>query len=291
MKFTQVAANAFEKLQLNAGVLLTEFDPTTGELDRTKIFGATTGGVSFTASAEYTDFGEDIDNVPNNTKELKRLASVTATMSGTFLTVDTITAKRLIGSADIDANGKVTPRADLKNSDFFDVWWVGDYSDINTGESAGFLAIRLINALSTGGFQIQSSDQGKGNMSFEFTGHYSLADITIVPFVIYIQDGSEEDSEGDTDRSKLESLSIGTLTLTPEFDPDVTTYTATTTNATNTISTSTEYNTSTVVVTLDDSEVTGNTLTWGDAGDHIVTVTVTNGNDSTTYTITVTKSE
>ena len=62
MKFTQVAADAFEKLQLNAGVLLTEFDPSTGEIDRSKIFGATTGGVSFTAQAEYLDFGEDIDN-------------------------------------------------------------------------------------------------------------------------------------------------------------------------------------------------------------------------------------
>lgn len=190
MKFTQVAADAFEKLQLNAGVLLTEFDPSTGDIDRSKIFGATTGGVSFTAQAEYLDFGEDIDNVPNNTMELKRLDTVTATMSGTFLTVDTTTAKTLMASADVNTTtGKVTPRADLTTADFSDIWWVGDYSDVNTGKKAGFLAIRLINALSTGGFQIQSGDKAKGQFSFEFTGHYSMTDISVVPYELYIQKG------------------------------------------------------------------------------------------------------
>lgn len=194
MKFTQVAADTFEKLQLNAGVLLTEFDPTTASLDRTKIFGATTGGVSFTAAPEYTDFGEDVDNVPNNTKELKVLSTVTVTMSGTFLTVDTSTAKTLIGAADVAGN-KITPRADLLSTDFKDIWWVGDYSDVNvdgtgqTGSKAGFIAIKLINALSTGGFQIQSGKDAKGQMSFEFTGHYSIADTSIVPFELYIKEG------------------------------------------------------------------------------------------------------
>lgn len=192
MKFTQVAADAFEKLQLNAGVLLTEFDPTTGALDREKIFGATTGGVSFTATPEYTDFGEDVDNVPNNTKELKVQSSVTTTMSGTFLTVDTATAKVLIGPADVSGS-KITPRADLLSTDFTDIWWVGDYSDVNvdsgsTGK-AGFIAIKLINALSTGGFQIQSGKDAKGQMSFEFTGHYSLADTSVVPYELYIAEG------------------------------------------------------------------------------------------------------
>lgn len=284
MKFTQVAADAFEKLQLNAGVLLTEFDPETGTLDRDKIFGATTGGVAFAAATEYTDFGEDIDNVPNNTKELKVLSSVTATMSGTFLTVDTITAKRLIGAADVDPiTGKVTPRADLKNSDFFDVWWVGDYSDVNTGESAGFIAIRLINALSTGGFQIQSGKDTKGTMSFEFTGHYSLSDTTVVPFELYIKDGVDEAG------AKLESLSIGSLTLTPAFDPDTTSYLTTTSNATNTISVSAASSTATISILLDGESVTGNTITWGTNGAHSLEIVVTSDDDTMTYTISVTK--
>lgn len=190
MKFTQVAADTFSKLQLNAGVLLTDFDPSNPELDRSKIFGATGGGVSFTAAAEYVDFGEDIDNVPANTKELKKLDSVTATMSGTFKAADTKLAKTLIGAADISADGKVTPRVDLIAADFIDVWWVGDYSDVNTGDDAGFMAIHLINALSTGGFSIQSNDKSKGDFAFEFTGHYSMNNIDLVPYELYIKGSS-----------------------------------------------------------------------------------------------------
>ena len=197
MKFTQVAADTFSKLQLNAGVLLSEFDPSTAELDRTKIIGATGGGVSFAASTEYMDYGEDIDNVPANTKELKKVDSVKATMSGTFKQADTTLAKKLIGAADIDATtGKVTPRVDLLDDDFSDIWWVGDYSDVNTdggtgsAQKAGFMAIRLINALSTGGFQIQSNDKSKGDFAFEFTGHYSLSNIDIVPYELYIKTGT-----------------------------------------------------------------------------------------------------
>lgn len=190
MKYTQVATDAFEKLQLNAGVLLTEFDPTTGALDKTNIFGATGGGVSFTATPNYIDFGEDIDNVPANTKELKQLDYYEAVMSGTFKTADTELGKALVAAADVSGD-MVVPRSVLTQNDFFDVWWVGDYSDVNTGESAGFMAVKLINALSTGGFKIQSNDKGKGDFEFEFTGHYSLDNIDTVPFEIYIKDGAE----------------------------------------------------------------------------------------------------
>ena len=239
MKFTQVAADTFSKLQLNAGVLLTAFDPTAGTLDRTKIFGATGGGVNFTASPEYVDFGEDIDNVPANTKELKKLDSVTATMSGTFKVVDTELARVLIGAADVDAaTGKVTPRVDLLERDFVDVWWVGDYSDVNTGEDAGFIAIHLINALNTNGFSIQSNNKSKGDFSFEFTGHFSLSNIDRVPYELYIKqgvpkytytavtpDGTEDPSaEGWYERSGTEGAYTYTLTADTTVDSSKTYY-------------------------------------------------------------------
>jgi hypothetical protein len=53
------------------------------------------------------------------------------------------------------------------------------------------MAIRLINALSTGGFSLQPNDAGKGDFSFEFTGHYSIEDMTILPYEIYIKSGTE----------------------------------------------------------------------------------------------------
>lgn len=199
MKFTQVATDAFQKLQLNAGVILTEFDPTSPTLDKSKIFGATSGGVSFATNPEYVDFGEDIDNVPPNTKQLKRLQSVNPVMSGTLKTASTATAKSLMAAADISGN-KITPRATLVDSDFIDdIWWVGDYSDVNvdraasgggTAGSAGFMAIHMMNVLSTQGLQLQSNDDGKGDFAFELTAHYDLEDIDTLPYEVYVAAGT-----------------------------------------------------------------------------------------------------
>lgn len=195
-KFTQIPMDTFKKLQLNAGILVTEFDPATGELTASNIVGATSGGVSFEATPSFSDFGEDIDNCPKNTKELKLLDSWEAKMSGSFVTMDTATAVSVIGTAAVASGDqtKVVPRNSVDAKDFKDIWWVGDYSDVNEDGSsagkAGFIAIKLINALSTGGFKIQSGDKAKGTFEFEYTGHYSIENIDVVPFELYIKAGS-----------------------------------------------------------------------------------------------------
>ena len=194
MKYTKIPIDTFKKLQMNVGVLLDSFTPSDGEVNDSSIIGATTDGISFSAKAEYTDFGEDIDNCPNNTKELKRKRYTTAVCSGTFVTVDSGAAKRLVGGADADSSdpAKVTPRNDLVDDDFEDLWLVGDYSDVNEDGSkkAGFIAIHMMNTLSTGGFSIQTTKDGKGRFAFEFTAHYSINELDKVPFEIYIKMGS-----------------------------------------------------------------------------------------------------
>lgn len=189
-KFTKVPSDAFQNLQLNAGILVDAFTPATGTIGN--ILGATTGGINFSTNPEFTDFGEDVDNVPNNMKEFKHLNSFDPQMSGTFLTCTPALAKKLVGAADIDSQNetKVIPRAELLSSDFTDVWWIGDYSDVNTGDNAGFLAIHLMNALNTAGFQIQSTKDEKGQLAFEFHGHYSIAAQDTVPFEIYVKSGT-----------------------------------------------------------------------------------------------------
>lgn len=66
MKFTKIPSDAFQKLQINAGILTTDFAPATGTIGEAGQIGATTGGVNFTATPTYSDFGEDIDNCPKN---------------------------------------------------------------------------------------------------------------------------------------------------------------------------------------------------------------------------------
>lgn len=197
-KFTQIPIDTFKKLQLGAGLLTSKFDPAIGELTASNIIGATSGGVSFEATPSFSDFGEDIDNCPKNTKELKKLDSWDAKMSGSFVTMDTTAAVSVIGAAAVasDDPTKVVPRNSVNDTDFKDIWWIGDYSDVNDDGSstgkAGFIAIRLINALSTGGFKIQSGDKAKGAFEFEYTGHYSIEHIDTVPFELYIKAGSAD---------------------------------------------------------------------------------------------------
>lgn len=191
--FTKIPTDTFKKLQMNAGILASNFTPATGTVEDTNIIGATSGGIAFAAVPSFTDFGEDIDNCPKNTMELKRLDVWEITMSGSFVTVDTKVAEMMVGLADIGNpdTTKVTPRVDINlEKDFRDIWWIGDYSDVNTGDDAGFLAIHLMNALSSGGFNLQSSDRGKGMFEFEFTGHFSMSAQETVPFEIYAKAGS-----------------------------------------------------------------------------------------------------
>ena len=107
-------------------------------------------------------------------KELKKLDQHEVKISGTLVTMNPKTAHLLAAAADVDAQDEshIVPRNDLDiNNDFQDIWLVCDYSSVNEGDNAGFVAIHLMNALNTGGFQIKTSDKAKGQFSFEFTGH------------------------------------------------------------------------------------------------------------------------
>lgn len=191
MRFTKIPEDLFETVQPNAGVILSAFDPEnppTAEEMMQNIKGATSGGVNIHAAPTYSDQGEGIDNCPRNMMELKQLDGWEITMSGTYLTVTIGSAKELAGPADVDGD-KLTLRNQLKTEDFSDIWWVGDYSNKNSDGTGGYVAIHMMNALSTGGFQIQSSDKKKGQFAFTYTAHYSINDQNKVPFEIYIQAG------------------------------------------------------------------------------------------------------
>ena len=194
MKFRKIPEATFKNIVLNAGVLLSSFTPATPTIEDTNILGATTGGINFTATPSFTDFGEDIDNCPKNMKELKKLDSWEVKLTGTFITSNTSLIALLMGAGDVSTSDttKVTPRVDVASADFKDLWFVCDYSDKNGENNGGFCAIKIINALSTGGFSMQSADKGKAQFSFEFTGHVSMSAQTVVPFEVYLKEGTDE---------------------------------------------------------------------------------------------------
>ena len=184
-RFTVIATDAFDALQVDAGVILTEFDPANPYQTpaSSKILATTTGGVNPTCVPTYSDYGEDVDNVPNNMMEFKHLDGWEAKMSFTSIKFNADNTKWALGAAESEllANGvtKVKPRRDVKQSDFKDLWWVGDKAN------GGAYAIKLLNALSTGGLSIQSTKNGKGTNTIEVTGHVSIDAQDVMPMEIY----------------------------------------------------------------------------------------------------------
>ena len=85
--------------------------------------------------------------------------------------------------------GAIKPRKDLAQTDFSDLWWVGDRAD------GGCVAVQLKNALSTSGFSLQTTKSGKGQVSVELTGHVSIEEQDVMPMVFYSIDPPAQEVE------------------------------------------------------------------------------------------------
>lgn len=82
-------------------------------------------------------------------------------------------------------------------------------------------------------------------------------------------------------------LTLGSATLTPSFDPNVTEYSANITTATTTVTATAESVDTTVTKKLNGTEVSGTTITWTNNTDTLEII-VSNVAGSKTYTVTVT---
>lgn len=183
-QFTQIPQDTFEGLQMDAGILLTNFNPASPNVKDADIICATTGGITVSCTPTFSDFFADVDNAPNNMKEGKHLDGWEAKISTSCLGTTPRAIKLALGCADIDGDDatKIVPRMDLKQTDFSDIWWVGDKAN------GGFVAVQLKNALATSGFTIKTTKNGKGTINLELTGHVSIDAQKEVPMVFYSAD-------------------------------------------------------------------------------------------------------
>lgn len=233
--YTKIPQDTFDALQLDAGVLLSTFDPANPSFSESDIITATTGGIQISATSTFSDLGEDVDNCPTNTKELKHLDSWEISVSTTALGTSADLIKMALGCAETTGatyaltsdqaivtgktyytrsgtspnyvytpvaspsaaslstyyemtspDYKITPRRDLDQNDFNDLWWVGDKAD------GGFVAAKLMNALSTGGFALQTSKNSKGQTSLTITCHPSINAQDVVPVEFYSVNGASD---------------------------------------------------------------------------------------------------
>lgn len=216
-RFTQVKLDAFKEIQVEAGVIVKNFNPANPILNRADIVCVTSGGITITAQPSYTDYFEDVDNVPNGTREGKQLDEWTCTLSTTALDTSAESIKLMLGAADIDENdtSRVTPRRDLKLSDFIpSLWWVGDRAD------GGFVAVQVLNVLSTDGFSLKTTKKGKGTTGITLQGHYSIDAVDTVPMNFYVIEGDAEGTSIVLDKASLAVEEGLTATIVATTVPD-----------------------------------------------------------------------
>lgn len=191
-QFTRIPLNAFDALQIDAGILLWNFDPANPTINDEDIICATTGGVSISCSPTFSDLGADVDNFPNNMKEYKHLDGWDCSISTSSLGTSEKLIQLALGAADVDeTTHKISIRRSLKQTDFKDIWWGGDKAN------GGFVAVKIRNALSVNGFTLQTSKNNKGTISLQITGHVSVDAQNDMPMEIYSID-PEPDTGGVT---------------------------------------------------------------------------------------------
>ena len=179
---TRVSADFYNNVQKDAGILLNTFDPTNPvePLDE-HIITPTTGGISISCVPETQDLYEDIDNVPNNTAEGKDITGWTVTLSTTAIGVSEEVIALALGASETGTDGSIKPRRSYVIDDFKTIYWVGDMAD-----KTKLLCAVIKNAVSTGGFSLQTSKNGKGQLSLELTGHTKLNEQEIIPAEFYV---------------------------------------------------------------------------------------------------------
>lgn len=180
-----IRKEAFDNLQLNAGIFLVDFDYSSitdasalktaiasAVTAGTGIFGVTRGGGTFTVTRETRT--PEVDGMRYPFRGSDFVDSADAYLSGTLLEVNPNNFKRLLGSGDIATSGNkttVTMRTAIDpDTDYIDsLSWVGDISD------GRYVLIELDNAFNTSDFSLSFTDKGEGTMSFEF--HARQADV------------------------------------------------------------------------------------------------------------------
>ena len=151
----------------------------------------------FNPNVSYTDLGDDVDNCPKGSKELKRFDTCDPVLSGTGITAPSAVGKRFMaaarldpGSAEIGVNNeRLVPLQTIDpTTDFDDLWFVCPYGadvTVNGRHVNKGIAIHLKNAFNTTGYQLTTTDRAKGTFSFEFHGHPSIATPDDIPYEVY----------------------------------------------------------------------------------------------------------
>lgn len=192
---TAARKETFENLQLNAGVILVDFDISGYDdaeslkaaiaeaiADGSHLLGATRGGGTSTVTRDMRQV--DVDGVRGNFVGGEIVDGGDPYISTTLLEQTPEHIKQVLGNADIDDTDPnhvvVRVRMAIDDSDYIgNVIWIGD-------TSKGFMAIELFNALNTADFTFTWVDKSEGTVTAEFHGHQGdMEDTEYLPIAFH----------------------------------------------------------------------------------------------------------
>lgn len=199
---TALRADTFNKLQLNAGILLKDLSyasVTDSSALKTAIaniisggtspigtlVGATRGGGTFTVTREMRT--PEIDGMRYGFKGSDFVDSVDAYLSTTLIEVTSNNFADLLATGTATTSGKKTTvkmGTAIESTDYLtNICWVGDLAD------GQMVLICLKNAINTADFTFTYTDKGEGTMAAEFHArHASVNDYDEAPFEVVFFD-------------------------------------------------------------------------------------------------------
>ena len=194
-----IRSEAFQNLQLNAGIFLKNFDYSSitsasalktaisaAISANTNVLGCTRGGGSFTVTREIRE--PEIDGKRYAFVGDKFVDSMDAYLSTTLVEMNIETFETAFGTATVTTNGnKKTLKVGtaIDTDDYIEkLCWVGDLAD---GRN---VLINLANALNTSDITFTFTDKGEGTLPVEFHAHQAdVLDYDYAPFeIVYFDD-------------------------------------------------------------------------------------------------------
>ena len=199
---TALNANTFKNLQLNAGVMIKNYDFTSitdstamktqiaGIIAGTvtgkgTVIGATRGGGTFTVTRETRT--PEIDGMRYGFVGSDFVDSMDAYLSTTLVEITPENFTTLLATGTATTSGKITTievATAIGESDYLDnICWVGDIAD------GRLVLIELDNAINTADFTFTFTDKGEGTLAAEFHARQaSVEDYDEAPFKVYFLD-------------------------------------------------------------------------------------------------------
>ena len=185
----QVPSDFFNKVAFDSGVLVKNWDKTDpfADIADADIIAATTGDFNISSKPSVIDLFEDVNGVPNGSKEGVFVESWEHTIGVTAINTSLDVIKYALGVADVDTTaGSVTPRRGLaESSDFVHLTWIGQTVD------GGLVVADLTQAMSVEGLEITTGKNTKGQFPLTIKGFYSIEDPDESPVTYYVIEAAE----------------------------------------------------------------------------------------------------